>query len=110
MSGARDWATVEFRIALSNVEDTDYVRVRIGVEHGIVVRFTVQYETVVDEQVFPVVRYDSAHGVAHRDRLDRRGQVVEKTWFPGRTFAEIATEAIATIKATRQQARNEFFQ
>jgi hypothetical protein len=38
----------------------------------------VQYETTLEGRRVPVVRYDNAHGFAHRDLLNRRGQVVEK--------------------------------
>lgn len=108
VSEGRDWATVEYRFDLTDDEATDFVRVRLRIEQGSVVRFTVQYETVVDGQVYPVVRYDTAHGTAHRDRMDRRGRVVEKMWMPGRSYAEIATEAIATIKASWQREREDF--
>jgi hypothetical protein len=43
-----------------------------------VTRFTIQYETVVGEERFPVVRYDNAHGFPHRDLLDRRGRIIAK--------------------------------
>lgn len=38
------------------------VRIRISTEKGDVTSFTVQYETLVDDQWLPVVRYDTAHG------------------------------------------------
>ncbi|MGH7963283.1 MAG: DUF7718 family protein [Candidatus Binatia bacterium] len=43
-------------------------------QHGVVRAFTVQLEVLVDGLWRPVVRYDSAHGFAHRDRyfLDGR--------------------------------------
>ena len=37
-------------------------------ERGRVVRFTVQYETFIDGEWPPVVRYDTAHGFPHIDR------------------------------------------
>ena len=42
--------------------------------NGEIVRFTVQYETLVGDRWLPVVRYDCAHGVAHKDVLDVRGR------------------------------------
>lgn len=41
--------------------------------------FTVQYETMIDDQAIAVARYDTAHGFPHLDMLDRRGRVVAKT-------------------------------
>jgi hypothetical protein len=37
--------------------------------------FRVQYETKVNNIWYPVVRYDTAHGFAHRDILDKKGSV-----------------------------------
>ena len=36
---------------------------------GKVIEFMVQYETRIDSSWRPVMRYDSAHGVAHRHRF-----------------------------------------
>ncbi len=39
-----------------------------------VLGFVVQYETKLEGKWLPVVRYDTQHGFAHRDLLDRRGR------------------------------------
>lgn len=36
--------------------------------------FTVQYETLVKGEWRPVVRYDTAHRVVHKDILDLKGR------------------------------------
>jgi hypothetical protein len=36
--------------------------------------FTIQYETLVDDEWVPVVRYDTSHRIAHKDILDIRGR------------------------------------
>ena len=46
----------------------NHVRVK-----GIVMRFVVQYETKIEGKWLPVVRYDTRHGFAHRDVLDKSG-------------------------------------
>jgi hypothetical protein len=56
----------------------EWLRVRIWHEAGQVLRFVVQYETTIASTRIPVVRYDTAHGVPHRDRLNRRGVEVAK--------------------------------
>jgi len=63
-----------------------------------VTRFTVQYE-IVEDDVYPAVRYDSAHGQPHRDIMDRRGRVIDKKWIAGKTYNDIVNEAIADLKA-----------
>lgn len=39
-----------------------------------ILALTVQYETLVEEQWLPVVRYDTAHRVVHKDLLDLKGR------------------------------------
>ena len=55
---------------LSPVDRRRYAHVKQG---GEIVNFTVQYETLVEGEWRAVVRYDSAHGIAHKDVLDAAG-------------------------------------
>lgn len=56
----------------------DWLRVRIRLRSGQVRRFMVQYETTLAGMRLPVVRYDTAHGAAHRDLMNRRSEEVAK--------------------------------
>ena len=40
---------------------------------GQVIEFSVQFETFINGEWFPVVRYDTSHGFAHRDLLNIKG-------------------------------------
>lgn len=106
MGGQPDWATTAFRRGLRN--ESDFIRVYMRAERGRVVRFTVQYEAIVGKETYPVVRYDSAHGAAHRDTLDCAGRVVAKDWIRDKTFAEVVTDAISDIDANWPTYRNTF--
>jgi hypothetical protein len=75
-----------------------------------VVAFTAQYETIVDGKVYPVIRYDSAHGYPHRDTLDAEGQVVEKFWSSGWGNQEALDHAIADLKANYPAYRAAFIE
>jgi len=81
---------------------TEYI-IRIGyhdryrhlhiMNRGKVVFFRVQYETRVNDNWYPVVRYDTAHGFAHRDLMTIRGEVKKTPLFhleyeQALTFAE----------------------
>lgn len=62
-------------------------------ERGKIVFFRVQYETKINDNWYPVVRYDTAHGFAHRDLLDFKGDVKKTPLFnqdlnDALTFAE----------------------
>jgi hypothetical protein len=102
------WATTDFLMALPG-SDADRLRVRLLIDGGAVRRFTIQYEALIGASWLPVVRYDTAHGFAHRDLLDRQGRNVEKRPLggPGQ-FGKIATEAIADIKSNWRAYRERF--
>ncbi|MEW6358520.1 MAG: hypothetical protein AB1696_19455 [Planctomycetota bacterium] len=46
-----------------------------------IVSFRVQYETRIKDKWLPVVRYDTAHGYAHRDLLDPDGHATKTPLF-----------------------------
>ena len=81
---------------------------RLQIERGQVQRYTVQYETLVEEKFHPVVRYDSAHGYPHRDLLDWNGDIVDKSWLAPVDYGTAATEAIVAIDQDWRQLREEF--
>ena len=63
---------IEFLETLSPRE-SDRLRVWAWIEKGIVTSFVVQYEAMIEGRWHPVVRYDTAHGFAHRDLMRPRG-------------------------------------
>ena len=82
--------TTEYVIRLSPRDRYRHMHVRARDK---IVFFRVQLETLVGKNWMPVVRYDTAHGFAHRDLLDRRGQVDKTPLFnqdmnDALTFAE----------------------
>lgn len=85
-------ARKQFRVPLDpprDPEQLNQLRAHIATERGQVIEFMMQYETWIDGAWRPVVRYDSAHGQAHRDLLDPRGETLEKDWLPSHySFAD----------------------
>lgn len=67
---------IEFLETLSPREG-DRLRVCAWIERGAVTSFVVQYEALLQEEWHAVVRYDTAHGFAHRD-LMHPGRAAEK--------------------------------
>lgn len=57
---------------------------------GKIIEFRVQLEILVSEEWLPVVRYDTAHGKAHRDLLHSDGTQT-KDWFEGYSVEEVLT-------------------
>jgi hypothetical protein len=46
-----------------------------------------------------IARFDTAHGVPHRDFLDVHGRVVDKAWVFDEPAERVLTQAIADFKA-----------
>ncbi|HEY7034776.1 MAG TPA: hypothetical protein VH482_25780 [Thermomicrobiales bacterium] len=101
MSWRDEWETTRYVITLDPASGGhNRMRVRVRSEHRVVVRFSVQYETDLDGTTYPVVRYDTAHGFAHRDLLDRAGHNVDKLYLGDESrFGRVLDDAIADIKA-----------
>jgi hypothetical protein len=45
------------------------------IDRGQVIQFVVQYETFIEGAWYPVIRYDTAHGFPHIDRIRADGTV-----------------------------------
>jgi hypothetical protein len=87
------------------------LRVRIMVDRGEIVDFVVQYETVVNDVMQPVVRYDGSHGQGHRDLLDARGDVIQKDWLPSHyDNKQSLAYAHAELRANWQHYRLRFME
>jgi hypothetical protein len=81
---------VEFTVMLTSDDRYRYIYVRFK---GNVLSFVVQYEIRLEGKWFPVVRYDTEHGFAHRDLLDKNGNkqktpMFTKDYNKALTFAE----------------------
>jgi hypothetical protein len=57
---------------------TDRLRVYANKEKGVVLEFVVQYEALISEQWHPVIRYDTAHGFAHKDIMTKKGRITKQ--------------------------------
>ncbi|MBI4826720.1 MAG: hypothetical protein HY807_09940 [Nitrospirae bacterium] len=82
--------------------DTDRKRHEHITEHGKVTGFAVQYEIFIENQWMPVVRYDTAHGLAHKDLLNFDGSK-EKIFLGEADFNEALT--LADIDINENWAR-----
>jgi hypothetical protein len=91
-------------------EGLEWIRVRLTTAHGRLTQFAVQYETIIDGQLCPVVRFDNAHGYAHRDLLNRQGRIKQKDAMPGNpTLAEALTQGRNDIVRNWPRYRREYF-
>lgn len=103
----RDPATTAYRFRLDPPR-LPYCDVRILAERGKVLDFTVIYSATIGDRLYPVMRYDTAHGDPRRDKLDWDGHVVEKLWMPGMSYADALNHAIRGVKANWEDMFAEF--
>ena len=99
---------VEFLDTLNRFADV--MRVRMTRNRKWVVDFVVQYEALIDDVFFAVVRHDGSHGVPHRDLLDWSGETIDKRWASaGTTMNAALTDAMHDSRSNWEYYREDFF-
>ena len=86
-------------------EASDRLRVTARKDKGEILEFVVQYETVVLGEWRPVVRYDTAHGFAHKDIIKANGEVVKQPLF-FETYNMAFTYATLDLKMNWRQYKD----
>lgn len=81
-----------------------HIRVR-----GRVVEFLVQYEVQVAGEWYPVVRYDTAHGFAHKDTL-HPARAADKEALPFTDYNLALTYAENDLRENWEKYREEFLE
>lgn len=97
---------IEYVYVLS-AEMTDRLRVRAQRVGPHIVAFVVQYEALVQGAWCPIVRFDTAHGFAHRDLLHPDGRV-DKEPLLWETYNVALTFATQELKARWKQYRQRY--
>jgi len=75
------------------LNESTYIKIDFTTVRGRVTSFVVRLMLATDRGDLNIVRYDTAHGMPHRDLLDQRGRVVTKDWLLDMTFDEALTHA-----------------
>ena len=88
-------------------EEGNRLRVSFERERKAIIRFVVQYEAELAGQWHPVVRYDTAHGFAHRDLLHPDG-TIEKQPLPWMSYNTALTYAMQDLKMQWRRYRHAF--
>ena len=96
--------TAEFRRLLDN---ENAARVRFDVERGRVSYFLVPLECLIEDKWHPVVRFDTAHGFAHRDVMHADGDT-EKTMMAVGDNNEALTFAIDDLTKNWEAYRRRY--
>jgi hypothetical protein len=64
---------IEFLYPL-DAEGDDRLRIKALKKRGVIAGFVVQYEAFLRDDWRPIVRYDTAHGFAHKDLIHPGGE------------------------------------
>ena len=97
---------VEYLIRIGNTDRYRHQHIR---EKGRIVHFCVQLETLIDKSWYPIVRYDTSHGFAHRDLIDKKGSVIKTPIFV-HDYNDALTFAESDLKANWEIYRNRFLE
>ena len=75
----------------------DRLRVDAFKEDGQIISFVVQYEALIEGKWYPLIRYDTSHGFAHKDIIHYNGKKEKQPlFFPNYNLA--FTFAIQDLK------------
>jgi len=96
--------TVEFRRLFDN---DNALRVYFEIDRGEVLSFVVQLECFWRDRWQPVVRYDTAHGYAHRDTMHPERKTEKSEMFV-RNYSEGLNFAIGDLKANWREYRRRY--
>ncbi len=83
------------------------MRVRFELDRNRVLKFVVQLECRFNDEWKPIVRYDTAHNVAHRDVLRPSGKT-EKTDMAIQDYNEALTFAIEDLAHNWENYRRRY--
>lgn len=97
---------IEYLIYLT-AESIDRLRVSAQKEKGNILEFVVQYEAVISGEWQPIVRYDTAHGFAHKDIIKPNGEIIKQPLF-FESYNLAFTFATIELKANWKQYRDGF--
>ena len=86
---------VEYVIRIGTFDRYRHLHVK---ESGKILYFRVQYETKFNNIWYPVVRYDTAHGFAHRDFINLNGIKTKTPMFTS-DYNEALTFAESDIRS-----------
>jgi hypothetical protein len=71
-------------------------------QHGQVISFAVMLVMETADGLVNIARYDTAHGLPHRDVLGQKKGLLTKHWFPTVPYGRVLDLAISDFKANHE--------
>lgn len=98
----------EYERALDD-EGINWMRIRFSKFRGRIVSFAVQCETTIDGTRMPIVRFDTAHGRAHRDMMYQNGRQLKLWLDEGLSYNDALRLAEDDINSNWERYREAFY-
>lgn len=76
--------------------------------NGRVIAFVVRLMWIEGGRELNVMRYDTAHGMSHRDTLGRRKGLLRKDWFPDLALDIVLQKAIQDFKMNHEKYLDQY--
>jgi len=97
---------VEYAIRIGPFDRYRHLHIQ---EKGKVVFFRIQYETKIGKNWYPVTRYDTSHGFAHRDLMSFGGHVVKTPLF-NQNYNDALTFTESDLKLNWEYYKSKFME
>ena len=97
---------IEYVLYLT-AELTERLRVYAEKERGEILEFVVQYESLISANWEPIVKYDTAHGFAHKDMMKPNGKSLKQPIF-FETYNLAFTYATLDLKANWREYKDSY--
>ena len=85
------------------LDERTYIEVEFVTVKGRIVSFVVRLMRIEGDRVVGVVRYDTAHGMPHRDIVDRQGRLLRKDWLAEMTFDQALNHAKEDLRKNYEE-------
>ena len=97
---------IEYIIRIGSCDRYRHLHIK---EKGKIKYFRVQYEIRISDVWYAVVRYDTAHGFAHRDLFNIKGKVVKTPLF-NQNYNDALTFAESDLKSNFEYYKKRFLE
>jgi hypothetical protein len=92
------------------IDEENEIFVYFETVQGVVTAFVVKYITIIEDESYEVLRFDSAHETPHVDILDPDGNTRQKVWLTHLDNGAALDYAQEDIKQHYQSYRERFIQ
>ncbi len=91
------------------IDGTTAVRIYQHTHRARLASFAVVLVVLLEGKWVAVGRFDTAHGIPHRDVLGQKGGLLEKVWYDDLPPKDVFGLAIETFQNDHERIKNDYF-